>query len=290
MSTANDNGRALEYCIFKQLLDIFPHAYVDEDSLRQQARDIPKFISRSDSIKERFLNASSIIVDQWLSNKFILNDISICRLMDSEGKKGNVSDISIITEYETINLSIKHNHDALKHQRPSALPAHLKINRNDDISLVYKRLYKSITQEFSSKCKDLLPTATKFHEIKEIDSNFINDNLYNPICKLVTAYINSNDNANVLKTFIFGTVPYYKVIVDKNGVNIFDFTSISTANTVSATLTEPNYVNVDFDGIKISMRLHTASSRLKGVSVKFDTRLDDKLIPIFDEQFKENKL
>jgi hypothetical protein len=52
-------------------------------------------------------------------------------------------------------------------------------------------------------------------------------------------------------------------------------------NSLSAVQRNYSYVDVSFsNGWAVSMRLHTASSKIKGVSLKFDTQLLNANVPV----------
>jgi hypothetical protein len=76
--------------------------------------------------------------------------VTIERLSDNEGKKGDVTDIRLRFDNRTENLSIKHNHKALKHQRPSATPKQCGFKKTSIESINFKSKYKKITSKFSS--------------------------------------------------------------------------------------------------------------------------------------------
>ena len=252
-----------------------------------QIRDKLKFDSLIVIYQERFIKASQLIL-RWLKTNCKLvagHTIALRRLPDNEAKSGNITDIEIIYETKKINLSIKHNHKALKHQRPSALPQQFGLVKNETQDHNYRNEYQAICKAFINKSNQLLNGVIQFNELKNIDPEFINTNLYEPICSLVCKYIQEwSSNPESVKyffRFIVGITNFYKVIVGQDFVEIYGFEDIPPPKKMKCEIISNSYIHVTFDNNwKISMRLHTASSRLKGVSLKFDTTPLEMSIPL----------
>ena len=72
---------------------------------------------------------------------------------------------------------------------------------------------------------------------------------------------------------------FYKIIVNQKKIEILDFTKIIKPSSFSINQIDKKYINLKFDNDwEFKMRLHTASSGLKGCdingcSLKFDTEL-----------------
>jgi hypothetical protein len=99
------------------------------------------------------------------------------------------------------------------------------------------------------------------------------------MCKLVCDFLNEHvakktDHAQNFFRFIVGMTDYHKIVVYHDKIEIFEFAFMPPVNSLSAVQSSASYINVSFsNGWIISMRLHTASSEIEGVSLKFDTKL-----------------
>lgn len=277
MSKSNLNGRLLEYYIVDKILELHSNCVKDIQSLSDQERDRNRIIELDHHLITRFTKASIIVVD-WLVTKIDIKEVS--RLPDTTGTKGDVTDIRIVGMDNTIlNLSIKNNHKAVKHQRPGSLIQQLGFLKTSSIDETYRKELTSIYQNFHNEIQNINPTPTLFREVEDLKYPLI----YRPVCSLVSKTINlfSRDIeiSNQYQSFLIGNTNFYKVIVNDGYVDIIEFNEIIRSSHMISTWSE-NYVFVDFkNGIKINMRLHTASSRIsENISLKFDSQLDGSTI------------
>jgi hypothetical protein len=276
---SDKNGRALEYCIVDSIITRVPHVKVLLNTSQDQIRDGLKFKDIPTDLQQRFIDGSEKIL-KWLEDKFTISQaksISLERLQDNASKKGDVTDIRLVIDSKTINLSIKHNHIALKHQRPGATPQQIGFLRKTIADTEFRNDYRNICNAFQSKAALLSPSATLFSELKDIQSDFIDDNLYEPMCMLVSNYLNkyasSNPNAQQFFKFIVGTINFYKIVVNSKSIEISEYAELTPVKGLTSEIKNKSYVIVTFsNGWVISMRLHTASSKIKGTSLKFDTQ------------------
>ena len=279
-------GRALEYAIVDGILSSNLNVKYDKRTIEDQKRDKPKYDTLSANIKSNYnTSANQILV--WLKKTFGIKDtdeIVLRRLSDDEAKKGNVTDIELLFKNEKINLSIKHNHTALKHQRPGALAQQCGLLGKSTEDIQYRIKYKEICENFITNSNLIVQNLKTFEQLKTKDVNYIDNNLYQPMCSLVSTHLNlwgkDSCNAKYFFSFIVGMTNFYKVIVRDKGVEILKFNNIPIPRKMTSTVEGKSYVKVKFDNDwEISMRLHTASSRTAGVSLKFDTQPFKKNIP-----------
>ncbi len=285
-NTSDQAGRALEYIIVKEMLKSFPNINIIGSTKADQNRDKLKFQNLELHQQSYYLKSARATIN-WVERKFNAsgaNTIQLERLPDSAARKGNVTDISLIIDNNPVNLSLKHNHTALKHQRPPSTAiqcGYLKKSVEDE---TYRKQHKAICEDFLKKAKELNPEITTFAEMKNIYPDFINEDLYHPVCENVTNFLNdyasNSPNAQSYFTFLAGNTDFYKIIVRPKSLRILEFADMPKVISLQAELHNKSYVYVSFsNGWKISMRLHTASSRIKGVSLKFDTQAIDLDIP-----------
>lgn len=278
------NGRALEFKIVDFLLQKLPHITVlGNSTYADQQRDSFKFSELPTSQQNHFTKSAEKIflwLEKLTENAITHSPSSIERLTDDAAKKGDVTDIRLIVDCKVINLSIKHNHTALKHQRPGATAnqcGYPKIALED---VSYREAYKKVIGDFLKSAYALKKDAQDFSELKAVQPDFIDNQLYAPMCDLVCNFLNSNvssqpNNAQNFFSFIVGMTNYHKIVVPPNHgkIEIFEFAFMPSVNSLSAVRKGSSYIEVSFsNGWQISMRLHTASSRIKGVSIKFDTQ------------------
>jgi len=271
------NGRALEYKIINFLSSsesIFKTSLSSQAS-SDQKRDQPKYNNLPNELKIGYLRCAQIVHD-WLSNIFIDKAITIHKITDNEAKKGDVTDIRIIGAKRQVNLSIKHNHSALKHQRPPTTANWCGYPKKSIEDLEFRKKYKRVIDIFLLKSKKDVPKAKYFRDLVINKKSYIKDNLYEPVCVLVAEAINNlcknKECVESLFRFLVGSIRFYKIIDKPKEVIMLDFTTVSSPEKVQATLRDKSYIYLTFsNGWKISMRLHTASSRL-GKSLKFDTQ------------------
>ena len=274
-NSSNANGRALEYIITRKIISRMD-AVQQGDTSANQLRDKEKLIGLSAELKSRFELASDVLC-QWINEQIYDSDgeVHVNRLSDNDAKNGDVTDVSIARGGKTLNLSIKHNHYALKHQRPPTSAQRIGYAKNSEEDRVFRGELDGILETFLIKAKKLKPDAKKFNELKDLDPNFINHEMYLPICALVTNTINNlckkSSNVQALFSFIVGTNDYHKVIVTNKNITLMKFADIDMPDTLIATQEKSNYVILTFsNGWVIRLRLHTAASKL-GKSLKFDS-------------------
>ena len=99
---------------------------------------------------------------------------------------------------------------------------------------------------------------------------FKNEKLYNPFCKLYADFLNLHCNdaehAGHFFRFIVGMTDFYKIVVTEQNIEIWSFSDIDLPISLEASHRSHNYVDVSFsNGWEFSMRLHNASSKIKGV-------------------------
>ena len=291
MSASNTNGRALEFIIVKYLSESLHNCQLSHRAKIDQERDKLKFDSLSPTMQEYYLLAATKI-HKWLTSKIhnLKEDIQIDRLSDADARKGNPSDISISTsDNQVINISLKHNHKATKHQRPSALPQQVGIIKGSELDVKYRIEYAAICNTFYKTVMSINSNITKFSEIKEIAPNIINSKLYKPVCCHVKQFLSNyctDTNITTFFKFIVGNTNFYKATVDTSGnVEIIEFLNVEIPTAFTIEQASESYLNLKFsNNWEFSMRLHNGSSRIhgcdkSGCSLKFDTKLINDILP-----------
>ncbi|MDD4980784.1 MAG: HaeIII family restriction endonuclease [Candidatus Omnitrophica bacterium] len=284
------NGRALEYKIIDYLISGQSKFKVvlSQQAKSDQLRDISKYESLPIELKSNY-SKTAVMIHNWLLNLISCKEIFVDKNTDESGKKGDVTDISIVFGDKTINLSVKHNHSALKHQRPPTTAIWCGYNKKSKEDLEFRKAYNDIVDRFLFDSKVAMPLARNFRDLVTITGDYIKDNLYYPVCKVITEAINKlcvdRSHAQYLFNFLVGSTGFYKVIDLVDKVLILDFTKMPKAESVQAALEGKSYIYLTFsNGWKLSMRLHTAASKL-GKSLKFDTQAIE--LPDLEKQVLE---
>ena len=279
---SDQTGRAFEFAIVSELARLSGITLTSRAS-DAQLRDRAKFEDLDSYRKQVFQEAAKALVQTLLVDG--VNSASVDRLSDDEATAGDVTDIRISPTgmHPVVNLSIKNNHHALKHQRPPSLMQQLGFAKGSPQDYEYRTQLQSVFDTFYVASRKLVPGATMFSQLKDVDDEFINRQLYAPVCELVTATLRKYlVNDIVCKTFfrfLVGNTDYIKVVLCQRRLKLTNFAQIPTPSGCDANYSraKPSYIYLAFDNNwQISMRLHTASSRLDEIeqipSTKFDTQ------------------
>ncbi|MCG2710861.1 MAG: HaeIII family restriction endonuclease [Candidatus Omnitrophica bacterium] len=274
---SNRNGRALEYDIVTYLISESSSfkSVLTQQTKNDLARDESNYLELPESLRASYDKCAKIVHD-WLLQFFNEKNIVIHKITDNEAKKGDVTDIPISNDDRAINISVKHNHSAVKHQRPPTTAKWCGFSKGSSEDVGFRMKYEAIISDFLNRAKEEMPDAENFRDLKEIDDNYISENLYKPVCALMVSTINSLckniDNVINLFNFLVGSEKFFKIIDFPDKVKILDFESVRMPEQVEASMKGESYIILDFsNGFVLSMRLHTAASKM-GKSLKFDTQ------------------
>ncbi len=302
---SNNQGRAYEYawCLaLEQKLSVFKKVVVDkQNSFNACYR---AYESLEKSLQERYLESAKQGVLLLLDCEPLLsevigssqNEITLSLQKDKLGEIGDIRDILIYFDRFCIGLSIKHNHDAVKHSRLSKdldfgekwLGVGVSQNYKDTIKPLFERLENAkkegmLWRDFPNKEQEIYaPLLQAFKkEVLRIDENKKNKvpqkmveyllgkyDFYKAILlereqktKLEAYHFNNTLNRSV-KNKPKRIIPLSKL---PTRMIYFDFKPKSF-NTLELVLDE---------GWSFSLRIHNASSRVEP-SLKFDIKLLSK--------------
>ncbi len=299
---SNNQGRAYEYawCLaLEQKLSIFKKVIVDKQNGFNAC--YRAYESLEKSLQDRYLESAKQGVLLLLDCEPLLsevigswqNEITLSLQKDKLGEIGDIRDILIYFDRFCIGLSIKHNHDALKHSRLSKdldfgkkwLGVGVSQNYKDTIKPLFERLENAkkegmLWRDFPNKEQEIYaPLLQAFKkEVLRIDENKKNKvpqkmveyllgkyDFYKAILlereqktKLEAYHFNNTLNRNV-KNKPKRIIPLSKL---PTRMIYFDFKPKSF-NTLELVLDE---------GWSFSLRIHNASSKVEP-SLKFDIKL-----------------
>ncbi|MCQ2870989.1 HaeIII family restriction endonuclease [Helicobacter pylori] len=302
---SNNQGRAYEYAWFlalEQKLSVFKKVIVDKQNGFNAC--YRAYESLEKSLQERYLESAKQGVLLLLDCEPLLsevigssqNEITLSLQKDKLGEIGDIRDILIYFDRFCIGLSIKHNHDAVKHSRLSKdldfgekwLGVRVSQNYKDTIKPLFERLENAkkegmLWRDFPNKEQEIYaPLLQAFKkEVLRIDENEKNKvpqkmveyllgkyDFYKAILlereqktKLEAYHFNNTLNRSV-KNKPKRIIPLSKL---PTRMIYFDFKPKSF-NTLELVLDE---------GWSFSLRIHNASSRVEP-SLKFDIKLLSK--------------
>ncbi|WP_441705971.1 HaeIII family restriction endonuclease [Helicobacter pylori] len=302
---SNNQGRAYEYawCLaLEQKLSVFKKVIVDKQNGFNAC--YRAYESLEKSLQERYLESAKQGVLLLLDCEPLLsevigssqNEITLSLQKDKLGEIGDIRDILIYFDRFCIGLSIKHNHDAVKHSRLSKnldfgekwLGVGVSQNYKDTIKPLFERLENAkkegmLWKDFPNKEQEIYaPLLQAFKkEVLRIDENKKNKvpqkmveyllgkyDFYKAILlereqktKLEAYHFNNTLNRSV-KNKPKRIIPLSKL---PTRMIYFDFKPKSF-NTLELVLDE---------GWSFSLRIHNASSRVEP-SLKFDIKLLSK--------------
>lgn len=206
-----------------------------------------------------------------------IDRVELDRIPDIAGVRGDVTDIRIKffskDGVATVNVSLKHRHEALKHPRLTRVPAWIGLVGTKE-AREYRKAYENIWSTFFEKGKKLSPNAKRFRELKAVDPNFVEENLYKPLYTLVASFLQQNianpSQVQQMFDFMIGKFDYVKFVDHDGEIEVRDFSNIPKPSSVKIEYEGSGYLYFQFDnGWRLSGRLHTATEWLKK-SIKFD--------------------
>lgn len=298
-------GKAFEYAIlleFKEKLEKITNVEVINNSALEVAKNC--FNEFDKNGKGRYLLTASfavnflIDIEPRLSNELTNEDILQLEIItDSKGEEGDVRDVLAIRLEQKweIGISAKNNHHAVKHSRLS-----------DKIDFGEKWLGIKCSEQYFSEVTPIFSQLRKLKQesnsTKRWDSlNNHHETVYIPILKAFTKELqniysaNNSYVASRLVEYLVGTKDFYKVIKNKNSVEIVAYNLRGTLNLPFKNI-EPKFITPQVqlptkildilfkedskttiivklnNSWKLSFRIHNASSRIEP-SLKFDINL-----------------
>lgn len=290
MSVSNNNGRALEARLVEIILQKNSSIQPLGSTLNDQVRDLQHF----NALSQLYQNEFSDFSNRYIQELSIHNIKSIERLKDTAAKQGDVTDIRLIYKDKTVrNISLKHNHDACKHQRPAALIKNQLGIQNKALDQQYRQELDLICRNFTSL---VLPQDKDengnylFKLVKERNPKLI-EKLYTDVYQLVKKYLLNHTDPQSVQTyfkFLVGNTDFEKVTLYANHrkIVIKDFSSIADATKIidADICPRTGYLTVKFDNnFILNMRIHTASSKFtlgRSLSLKFDSSVDMDNAPV----------
>lgn len=313
---SNNNGRAYEYAWIQTLNNTLKESretYIVENSslaANKKAWDII-----DSDMQETFMVSAYAAIDCILELEPRLTEISRDKLTlefqkDGEGIKGDVRDIVIKTPNTgwEIGLSIKHNHDAVKHSRLS----HKLDFGKEWFDIPCSADYWSEVSPIFNMLKLEKENRIRWSEIKDKDKNVYIPLLKSFMKEINRAYDKDKSIPKKMIEYLIGFKDYYKIVSkdSKHITLIHTFNMHNTLNKPSklkvSAITVPvvelptrivalefkpdssNTVEMYLDnGWQLSFRIHSAKSIVEP-SLKFDIQFISMPMSVLNIECKWN--
>ncbi|WP_120830742.1 HaeIII family restriction endonuclease [Helicobacter pylori] len=299
---SNNQGRAYEYAWFlalEQKLSVFKKVIVDKQNGFNAC--YRAYESLEKSLQERYLESAKQGVLLLLDCEPLLsevigssqNEITLSLQKDKLGEIGDVRDILIYFDRFCIGLSIKHNHDAVKHSRLSK-----------DLDFGKKWLGVRVSQHYKDTIKPLFERLENAKKEGMLWRDFPNkeQEIYAPLLqafKKEVLRIDENEKNKVpqkMVEYLLGKYDFYKAILlereQKTKLEAYHFNNTLNRSMknkpkriIPLSKLPTRMIYFDFkpkslntlelilnEGWSFSLRIHNASSRVEP-SLKFDIKL-----------------
>lgn len=299
---SNNQGRAYEYAWFlalEQKLSVFKKVIVDKQNGFNAC--YRAYESLEKSLQERYLASAKQGVLLLLDCEPLLsevigssqNEITLSLQKDKLGEIGDVRDILIYFDRFCIGLSIKRNHDAVKHSRLSK-----------DLDFGEKWLGVGVSQHYKDTIKPLFERLENAKKEGMLWRDFPNkeQEIYAPLLqafKKEVLRIDENEKNKVpqkMVEYLLGKYDFYKAILlereQKTKLEAYHFNNTLNRSVknkpkriIPLSKLPTRMIYFDFkpksfntlelvlnEGWSFSLRIHNASSRVEP-SLKFDIKL-----------------
>ncbi|GAA7572158.1 HaeIII family restriction endonuclease [Helicobacter pylori] len=302
---SNHQGRAYEYawCLaLEQKLSVFKKVIVDKQNGFNAC--YRAYESLEKSLQERYLESAKQGVLLLLDCEPLLsevigssqNEITLSLQKDKLGEIGDIRDILIYFDRFCIGLSIKHNHEAIKHSRLSK-----------DLDFGEKWLGVGVSQNYKDTIKPLFERLENAKKEGMLWRDFPNkeQEIYAPLLqafKKEVLRIDENEKNKVpqkMVEYLLGKYDFYKAILlereQKTKLEAYHFNNTLNRSVknkpkriIPLSKLPTRMIYFDFkpksfntlelilnEGWSFSLRIHNASSRVEP-SLKFDIKLLSK--------------
>jgi hypothetical protein len=268
-NVSDRNGRALEY----KLADTLSHEAnftLTSQAIAHNIRDYPKFQALPANLQTSYATASNKITS-WIKQGISATTLAtLDRLVDDPN---SVADLVITTNTTTLQISLKHNHQALKHPRPYSFAQYCGYSLGSMQDIQHRQLIKVVANTFR---RNTVGNSL----FNQCASNDI-DALYLGVCNACATSLNSwiGVDRNVARNIFMFLVStgFYKVIVETRSgvvVKIQDYFSIPSPSAVTCSVSGNRLILTFNNGWEINSRIHTASSRISATGTQLDLKYD----------------
>jgi len=260
--TQNDTGRAFEYAV----VDHFENKGYTLGSLASHHSSLYEAYFRAQSPQiQRDFQQSAMEFFNWFKTNF---GSKVSKHIDGlPDNSGSVVDIFIGDLGQVVNFSLKHNHLALRHNRPHGLPERCGMSGTREADKYLNSVYgiEKLMRE-QDPVQQFSHLADKRKWMKMINEN----------CKKFLDTWQATTPATVPTYFGFLTGndrPYYKLVLNSRGTSsgsyIHEFLTSSLPQKVNFSYNNSDHLIMEYDnGWTLKKRLHNAQSDLGTLDMK----------------------
>jgi hypothetical protein len=260
--TQNDTGRAFEYAV----VDCFEQRGYTLGPLASHHSTLykPYFLAQTPQMQKDFQQSAADFFSWFKSNLSSKVAKQIDGLPDNSG---SVVDIFIGDSSKVVNFSLKHNHLALRHNRPHGLPERCGIAGTSEAKKYLNSVYEiELQMRLQDPVRQFSQLADKRQWMKMINEN----------CRQFLDSWQSKTPVTVPTYFGFLTGndrPYYKLVLNSRGANngtyIHEFLSSSLPTKVKFSYSKSDHLVMEYNnGWTLKKRLHNAQSDLGALDMK----------------------
>jgi hypothetical protein len=260
--TQNDTGRAFEYAV----VDYFENNGYTLGPLASHHSSLYEayFLAQSAETQKDFQQSASDFFN-WFKVNF---GSKVSKHIDGlPDNSGSVVDIFIGESNQVINFSLKHNHLALRHNRPHGLPERCGVSGTSEAEKYLNSVYAI---EKAMRIQDPVQQFSQLTD-KRKWMKMINEN-----CRQFLDQWQTSIPSTVPNYFGFLTGndrPYYKLVLNSRGANsgsyIHEFLTSSLPARVNFSYNNSDHLVMEYsNGWTLKKRLHNAQSDLGSLDMK----------------------
>lgn len=265
------SGDAFEYAIVYFLKGIKAYAH-DRYSEEKEKRLLDKWDSMKVPLRKKLSQAKKIdrAIASIVDSTDIINTYTL--VSDDQGRIGDTSDIKIHTSSgKVINISCKNNNLSIKHQRPSNLGK--QMNLSDADTRKYREKYMKVNDRYREKWQQY----ERFNQIDK-DQKW---RLYRRVNKVVRKQIkrSSTDCQEYFVKYLMSADKDEYIMKWSDQTNTLELVRLhELGKRITDVTVDENVLAIHLEDVKITMRLHTASSKItKTLSLKYDTKIENMM-------------
>lgn len=260
--TQNDTGRAFEYAV----VDYFESRGYALGPLARHHSSLYEvyFLAQTPQIQRDF-QTSAVEFFNWFQSNF---GSKVSKKIDGlPDNSGSVVDIFIGDPEQVVNFSLKHNHLALRHNRPHGLPERCGIAGTNEADQYLKSVYN---------IEKLMREQDPVQQFSQLSDKRKWMKMINENCRQFLEQWQKSIPETVPSYFGFLTGndrPYYKLVLNSRGANggsyIHEFLSSSLPKKVKFSYNNSDHLVMEYDnGWTLKKRLHNAQSDLGTLNMK----------------------
>jgi hypothetical protein len=253
------NGRGLEFAFAQAFLDCFVNGALDHGGRIDLLK--AKFDSCDPSIQSRFRRAALAyfsIHGVSPGSPSERHDASLKLFSDEEAQHFGVRDFSLVIGTTSQDVSLKHNHFALKHPRIPSLMQSLGVMKGLEEDLRYRSEYQDLLKSIWDELKVAGVNLDSFASLGKMKFEVLYPRVMQFMAENINRFGSNGPAVQQLFQFLTGG-DHVKVVVLPKKIQIFDLRLLKRPKKMVA-WTDPKYLNYMYIAFEDSL---TVSYRVK---------------------------